>query len=184
MPRKNGHLSKEGWIVARELYESGRYASIEHVRDVVGAALNCQVPTVKSFYDKCEQEGWVKGANSAAIQQKVEKRIVDMFAEQDMPVEKMVSICIEGLMEHENIASRVVESMKKDIEETQSVSKYTEELVRQFMYSKAIRLKYLQEANKMAGNYDRDKEESPVVVQFDQAATEALLRRRAARADG
>jgi hypothetical protein len=182
MGQSRNHLSKEAWIVLRELYESGRYGSLEAVCDVVSGALGCKMPTLKSIYARCERDGWVKGVNSDAIKQKVEKRIVDMFVDQGMPVERMVAICIEGLIEHESISKEVSDALKKDLA-GDGVSKYTEDLVKKFIDSKNTRLKYLQEANKMAGNYDRDREDNPVVVQFDSAATEALLRRRAARAD-
>lgn len=81
--------TKSQWAKAKSLYETGDY-SIEGVGKMLGVSHTA----VEKHMAK---ENWIKGKLQPQIEEKIEKTMIDKFAEQGLTPENVMAKIIEGM---------------------------------------------------------------------------------------
>jgi hypothetical protein len=120
----------ETWIKAKKDYESGNF-SIPDLKEKYGISES-------SFEKTIADENWIKGALKPKIEEKIERDMIKLFAKKGFPPEKIIDRVTEGF------------------NAVRTVTKGNGETVLEVDHN--ARVKYIQEANKMMGNYSAEKQ--------------------------
>lgn len=134
----------ETWIKAKKDYETGNYSVCE-----LGKKWGMSDTAIEN---KIADEKWIKGALKDKIEERIERDMIKLFAKKGFPPEKIIEKVLEGLEAHRTV--RINENGDTTVEPDHNA-----------------RVKYIQEANKMMGNYSAEKQilsgdpNNPVTIQ-------------------
>lgn len=112
-----------------------------------------------AFYKVARQKGWKRGdmlkEAKELAKDKMLGALVDEFVKQGMPPQTVVVKVIDGMNFGENLTRRVVEVMNQ-AESAESLNPALIEDMRRVIDDLQVRLRYIQEYNKMCGLYPKD----------------------------
>jgi len=144
------------WANVRAQYETGKF-SLKELSDIFGI----KEPTIR--YQQ-EHQGWIKGRVAANLAMRINESTLDCFIRLGMPPEKVNKRVLEGIETSTDSIIKIADRLKEiqSGESTTEILKKIGSIVKDLAEFKRISLLYIQEYNKMIGNYAPAKSEVTV----------------------
>jgi hypothetical protein len=97
------------WTLIKTLYESGKFRTMNDLRDYCKKAFPGQtIPTISAFEKHSSQDGWEKSSATVEIQDKIYKTTTETFAELGMPKEEVLRNVIDMVRSGSDTIERMV----------------------------------------------------------------------------
>jgi uncharacterized protein YlzI (FlbEa/FlbD family) len=144
------------WANVRAQYETGSF-TIDELQKLFGISRN-------TIQFQCIKNGWVKGKTAPTVAYRINESTLDCFIRLGMPPEKVNQRVLEGIESSTDTIIKIADRLKEIQAEatTEEVLKKISSIIKDLAEFKRISLLYIQEYNKMIGNYAPTKSEVTV----------------------
>jgi len=144
------------WANVRAQYETGKF-TIDELQKLFGISRN-------TIQFQCIKNGWVKGKTAETIAYRINESTLDCFVRLGMPPEKVNQRVLEGIESSTDSIIKIADRLKEIQADatTEEILKKIGSIIKDLAEFKRISLLYIQEYNKMIGNYAPAKSEVTV----------------------
>ena len=144
------------WANIRAQYETGKF-TIDELQKLFGISRN-------TIQFQCIKNGWVKGKTAETIAYRINESTLDCFVRLGMPPEKVNQRVLEGIETSTDSIIKIADRLKEIQADatTEEILKKIGSIIKDLAEFKRISLLYIQEYNKMIGNYAPAKSEVTV----------------------
>jgi hypothetical protein len=137
----------------RGAYESGIFKSIEELYKHCKKQWK-RAPSLPALRNWAAEEEWNKHASDEEVKEKTRKNYAELLADLGYDQKKKAQLITEGLAAFSDFGQKVIDLIDSaDIELPDNIK----EALRKMAPDLAVRLKYLQEANKLTDEYPTEK---------------------------
>ncbi len=167
--------SAEDWALIEALYQSGKFKSIPALHEKCTKILQ-RCPSLDAMKKRFGKKALDKHKLEPVIEKALHDRLIDEFARQGMPQEKVIALTIEGIRAGEQLA---VDVYNKMLEDGGAPGEETINILKAYATDLGTRHKYIQEYFKLCGLYAAQKREvtgrdgGPIKTQADMTDAEA-----------
>lgn len=167
------------WANVRAQYETGKF-TIDELQKLFGISRN-------TIQFQCIKNNWIKGKTADTIAYRINESTLDCFVRLGMPPEKVAQRVLEGIECTTDTTIKIADRLKSIQADatTEEILKKISSIIKDLAEFKRVSLLYIQEYNKMIGNYAPTKTEVAVHPLIpDNLSREELYNRIAAMIGG
>ena len=133
------------WAKARADYEGGKYSAAQ-----LSKKYRISEATI---WKRIASKKWKKGKLAEQVEDKILTETEKMFVKAGMPKQELVNQIVEGIKHGQLLTSRVLKLFENAQSTEDVMNENTIDMVKRMYNDRRTQLNFIQELNKMVGNY-------------------------------